>query len=309
MIGIDVGGANLKVVNDTGVHIHYCPLWQEAPIRDLLRPYQADQDVAVVMSGELADCFTSKAQGISFIVSQVKEVFPDARFYGIDGGFHTHATQELAAANWLAMADLLQGEYPDSLLVDMGSTTTDIIPLNRFDLMTGQTDLTRLQHGFLVYCGLLRTNVATLIRSAVVNGCDTPVSTEYFSSTGDAFVALGIISQEMFTADTADRKGTDRTSCLRRLARVVCADLEEIGEEGACDVARMVVQTQKMLISTAIRKVAEQYQVENIIVAGVGSGIVSGWARGVDLTGTFGEYSDALPAYAVRKMLERTREY
>ena len=31
MIGIDVGGANLKIVDDDGPHIHYCPLWEGAP--------------------------------------------------------------------------------------------------------------------------------------------------------------------------------------------------------------------------------------------------------------------------------------
>ncbi len=35
MIGIDVGGANLKVVDDEEcVHIHYCPLWENAPIAE-----------------------------------------------------------------------------------------------------------------------------------------------------------------------------------------------------------------------------------------------------------------------------------
>ena len=70
MIGIDVGGANLKVVDDEGVHIHYCPLWEGAPLTDLLRPVRKTgrMPAAVVMSGELADCFENKMQGISFIV-------------------------------------------------------------------------------------------------------------------------------------------------------------------------------------------------------------------------------------------------
>ena len=42
MIGIDIGGANLKVVDDAGVHIHYCPLWQGAPLADLLKPYAGE---------------------------------------------------------------------------------------------------------------------------------------------------------------------------------------------------------------------------------------------------------------------------
>ena len=70
MIGIDVGGANLKVVDENGVHIHYCPLWTGAPLTELLRQYATGRDdaAAVVMSGELADCFENKQQGIEFIV-------------------------------------------------------------------------------------------------------------------------------------------------------------------------------------------------------------------------------------------------
>ena len=42
MIGIDVGGANLKIVDDGGVHIHYCPLWEDAPITALSGPCFVD---------------------------------------------------------------------------------------------------------------------------------------------------------------------------------------------------------------------------------------------------------------------------
>lgn len=305
MIGIDVGGANLKVVDDTGVHLYYCPLWQEAPISDLLRPH-AGQEAAVVMSGELADCFSSRMEGISFIVDQVRAVFPTARFYGMDGKFHPGAVPELAAANWLSMADHLRREYPDAVLVDMGSTTTDIIPLNAFSLMVGQTDLTRLQQGYMVYCGLLRTNVATLVRSVPVGGILTPVSTEFFASTGDAYVALGLIRPENFTTETADRKGTGRADCIRRLARMVCADPEEIGEAGVLDIAREVVRTQQDLVRDSVVSCTHRHGAKEVIVAGIGSHLVSGWVGGRDLADIVGPYADALPAWAVRKVAERT---
>ena len=85
MIGIDVGAANVKLVDDSGVNLHYCPLWEGAPLAELLRTHKkTGQDrAAVVMSGELADRFSSKMEGIAFIVSTVKTVFPDAWFYGM----------------------------------------------------------------------------------------------------------------------------------------------------------------------------------------------------------------------------------
>ena len=79
MIGIDVGGANLKIVDGDDVIIHYCPLWQESPITKLLEPY-AGRQAAVVMSGELADGFPSKEAGIAFIVDAGSAAIPDARF-------------------------------------------------------------------------------------------------------------------------------------------------------------------------------------------------------------------------------------
>ena len=101
MIGIDVGGANLKIVDGKNVRIHYCPLWRESNLAEILRQYQGEE-AAVVMSGELADGFFNKTEGIRYIVDAVRKTFPDALFYGTDGQFHTEACPELAAANWLA---------------------------------------------------------------------------------------------------------------------------------------------------------------------------------------------------------------
>ena len=63
MIGIDVGGANLKIVDESGVHIHYCPLWKESPLAEIIAEYKeaGADNAAVVMSGELADMVPGKA--------------------------------------------------------------------------------------------------------------------------------------------------------------------------------------------------------------------------------------------------------
>ena len=208
MIGIDVGGANLKIINESGVHIHYCPLWEHAPITSLLDQYVnfPDDQAAVVMSGELADSFSNKFEGISFIVDAVKSAFPRACFYGMDGEFHTQAVPQLAAANWLASAAFLRQEYPDAVLLDIGSTTADIIPLSRFESLTGLTDLHRLQKGYLLYTGMLRGNVATLLQSVSLNGVKTPVSSEYFAASADAHLVLNHISTVQYSCDTPDKK-------------------------------------------------------------------------------------------------------
>ncbi len=202
MIGIDVGGANLKVVNDDGAHIHYCPLWEEAPLTSLLNQYVTapDEPAAVVMSGELADCFESKMEGISFIVNAVKNAFHSARFYGTDGQFHDGAVPQLAAANWLASADYLRAEYPDAVLLDIGSTTADIIPLACFEIIErsyrspagsrrGISSIPECSGEILPPC----CNRYCLIQ------VETPVSSEYFAASADAHLVLGHITPAQYT--------------------------------------------------------------------------------------------------------------
>jgi probable H4MPT-linked C1 transfer pathway protein len=311
MIGIDVGGANLKVVDDRGVHIHYCPLWENAPITRLLEQHvtQRDEPAAVVMSGELADSFRSKQEGISFIVDAVKKAFPGARFYGMDARFHDTAVSSLAAANWLASADLLRIKYPRAVLLDIGSTTADIIPLVRFSDLTGLTDLTRLQKGFLLYTGMLRTNIATLLHSVELDGVRTPVSTEYFATSADAYLALGDIVPGQYGCDTPDHKEKTRDASLRRLARVVCADLEEIGEEGALAIARQFRQGQCTLVCDAVRSCVASHSADEIIVAGIGAPLFARKLGGRDLTLELGEVADALPAFAVKEIALRDRVF
>jgi probable H4MPT-linked C1 transfer pathway protein len=308
MIGIDVGGANLKVVNEQGVHIHYCPLWEGTPVTDFLKNYcrTGETRAAVVMSGELADCFSSKKEGIAFIVNAVRAAFPDALFYGTDARFHPEPVPALAAANWLASADYLREKYPCAVLADVGSTTTDVIPLPAFDTLKGLTDLARLRRGYLIYTGILRTSIPTLVRSVRLGGTETPVSTEYFAVSADAHLVLGHITPAMYTCDAPDRKAKSVAASLRRLARVVCADLDEIGEGGAVQIAQEFWNMQKGIISRGVERVVEEVKAEEIIVAGTGAPLFARELGGIDLTKELGSAADALPAFAVREVALRS---
>ena len=303
MIGIDIGGANLKIVDDAGVHIHYCPLWQGAPLAGLLEPYAGS--AAVVMSGELADCFSTKIEGIRWIVGTVREAIPDAAFYGTDAAFHTRPVPGLAAANWLASADYLREEYADAVLLDVGSTTADVIPLTRFESLKGLTDTRRLQKQYLVYTGMLRTNVATLLSSVTLDGTVTPVSTEYFAASADAHLVLGHIAPADYTCPAPDNGEKTVDAALRRLARVVCADIDEIGKSGAHQVARQFWEVQRRAIGRAVGRALFQGDAERVITAGIGANLFARELGCATLAQEIGEVSDALPAYAVREVALR----
>lgn len=304
MIGIDVGGANVKIATEDGVHIYYCPLWQHAPLSEILEPY-AGQPAAVVMSGEQADSFSSKFEGIAFIVDAVRAIFPKALFYGMDGAFHADADPLLSAANWLVSADFLREHHPGAVLVDMGSTTTDIIPLTNFDHLRGMSDLCRLQRGYLVYTGLLRTPVSSLIGSVDIEGTETLVSSERFAITADVHLALGHISPGQYDVPAPDNADKTVDASLQRLSRLVCADLSEIGRDAALGIARQAWEAQKTLIAAQVTRVRDAQNATTVITAGIGSAVMGEAMNGTELGEELGIWSDALPACAVREVAIR----
>jgi hypothetical protein len=272
----------------------------------MYREQHGDPAAAVVMSGELADCFLTKREGISWIVDTVRTAFPDAMFHGTDGRFHDRAVPQLAAANWLAAADWLRGEHTDAVWVDMGSTTTDIVPLGNFDGLLGLTDLLRLQRGFLVYTGLLRTPVAMQLASVTLRGKPTPLAAEHFAIAADAYLALGEITPDQYTCDTPDRGEKNVEGALRRLARVVCADLDEIRPEEAVEVAQQFREAQLHAIRRAVAAAKKTGGVREVIASGIGSPLLARELPAADLRESLGPLADALPAHAVREVALRT---
>lgn len=92
ILGIDIGGANTKVASSDGrlVELHYIPLWKNTTLREVLLDIAKrlkPEKVAVVITGELADCFPDKETGISYIIDAANDAFTDAYFLDSSGVF------------------------------------------------------------------------------------------------------------------------------------------------------------------------------------------------------------------------------
>jgi probable H4MPT-linked C1 transfer pathway protein len=197
----------------------------------------------------------------------------------------------------------------------MGSTTTDLIPIKgkaRSPQVT-KTDFQRLAAGELVYMGQLRTSLGALLPAARIRGDTVPLSPELFAITADAYLALGEIGEDRYTCDAPDGAGRDRAAALRRLARAVCSDLEEIGEAGALAVAEQVRERQKTLLTMALERQTKKHDLSIVVAAGIGEKLIAEAASflGLEcllLSHRYGQkISDVFPAYAVAKMLETSQ--
>lgn len=314
ILGLDVGGANTKAASSDGkfTKIEYMPLWKEAPLAPLLRQISVEAEpeaLGVVMTGELADCFSDKKSGILSIKETVERSFScPINFWGVDG-FRWTDINDLAAANWSASASLVSEEIGDCIFVDMGSTTTDLIPIKKGP-KAARTDFERLAKGELIYSGLLRTNLAALLREVEIGGRRVPLSSELFAIAADAHLVLGGISEDDYTVVAPDGGEKDPLSAKRRLARTVCADPEEIGSEGVVEIARHAKSRQERVLKEGIRRLVERHDLDLVVAAGIGESLIEEAVRAlglecVRLSNMYGpKVSDVFPAYAVARLLE-----
>jgi probable H4MPT-linked C1 transfer pathway protein len=313
ILGLDIGGANTKAASADGsiAESVYLPLWRDAPLDKVLqRLSETDPEaLGVVITGELADCYQSKAEGIAAIKAAVEEGFGcPIYFWGVNG-FNWRDPGELAAANWSASAALVSKDLGDCLFVDMGSTTTDLIPIKAKPL-AASTDYGRLAEGELVYTGMLRTSLGSLLRDARLDGRIVPLSPEFFAITADAYLVTGQISPKQYACETPDGFGKDRASALRRLARTVCADVEEIGEASVVAIAKQAIDLQLDILTRAIERQCSEHNMKKVAAAGIGEKVIAlassrlGYGC-ICLSERYSNrISDIFPAYAVARLLE-----
>ena len=336
VVGWDIGAVNVKAAwlswqeNRTGqvrVASHPLEIWREkdrlpvvmqqtlASIADA-RP----QAMAVTMTAELSDIFATKREGVLFILDCFGRCFPDlpSYFFSLSGNFVPLGEAQcrpldFAAANWLASAQWLALRFPDCLMVDVGSTTTDVIPVSEGKVsVCGRTDLARLSTGELIYTGALRTNVAAVVQSVPVAGRLCRVASEYFAISGDVHLILGHIQPRDYTCAAPDGQPPTIESARRRLARLVCADTEMLSTPEIDGIARYVHARQVRQIRGGLEQVLSRLpslRSHPVIVLGVGAflGVEAAQSTGLetrDLANGWGRQESAVaPCLAAAHLL------
>jgi hypothetical protein len=183
---------------------------------------------------------------------------------------------DVAAANWVATALAVAQALPDALLIDVGSTTGDIVPIADGRVAaTGHNDLQRLLAGELVYTGVLRTNLAAIAPRVPVPGGWCPVSSEYFAISADVHLVLGHLLPAAYDCPTPDGRPASVEFARERIARLVCADVEQLDEDEVDAIAAFLHGEQLRQLEDAARRVQRALPPEAPVVA-VGSGAFLG---------------------------------
>jgi hypothetical protein len=329
--GWDIGGVNIKAcrLNSTGHQVVLRPfhIWQQ---RDELTRLLTDISVqlgasrlgAITITAELSDAFRTKNEGIHFVLDAIQQAVPDTslKVFGVDGRFHSIAAARerpllVAAANWMATAVMISRHFPTCLLVDIGSTTTDIIPIENGKVIAeGRNDPERLINGELLYTGALRTPVFAVVQQVPLWGAWCPVAAEYFATTQDVHLLLGHLPPKQCTSPSADGRPVTAEFAAERLARVVCADAEMLRSDEITAIARHIAAEQIHQISRAMTQVVAGSGVKGPVVpVGVGAFMAEAAAArlGLDCISPDAVFdqaaSDAAPAAAVAYLLRELK--
>lgn len=296
IVGWDIGGINIKaarLVARGSPHTVLEPFeLQRAPARlaptlaSVARRVEAQPDDrhAVTMTAELSQYFRTKREGVEFVLGALEAALggSNVHVFGTDGHFAS-ADQaranplRVAAANWAATAHLVAKTTGTCLLIDIGSTTTDLIPIVGGQVVaSGRTDPDRLASGELVYTGAIRTPTEAVVHDVPFRGERAGVSAEGFATMGDVHLWLGSLSPEDYTIPTPDGRPATRAYAGERLARVVCADREMLTDADIDALADELASAQTTRIAVAIRRVCMRHpQITEAVVAGLGDFVAS----------------------------------
>lgn len=302
IIGWDIGGAHIKAVHidQAGRVLNAqqltCPLWMgldqlTEAVKAVMQSFHlkvSHVKHTITMTGELVDLFSNRKAGVNQIAQHMANLLlsdvwfyqitdvPQSRFISLSQ-VAQHA-QAIASANWHASALWLASQVDSAILVDIGSTTTDIVSIKDSRVvMKGTTDAERMQLGSLIYTGVVRTPVMALSQTLIVDGMLTHIAAEYFATMADVYRLTDELPEGVDMSETADGADKSVISSARRLARMVGYDVDDKSMDIWVDLAHDCRNRHINLLSTVITR--HKGPKMKIIGAGAGAFLVEALAK------------------------------
>jgi (4-(4-[2-(gamma-L-glutamylamino)ethyl]phenoxymethyl)furan-2-yl)methanamine synthase len=282
VVGWDIGGAHVKAcLLERGEVVDVaqwaCPLWlgidRLTAVLQAARARWPEADGAqhaVTMTGEMVDLFTDREDGVRRIAAELTQTLVGANDDGTSGAIHFYAGdagwctadalgkqwEAVASANWLATAQHAALRFGDGLLIDIGSTTTDLIAFANGRVLTrGRTDAERLQTGELVYHGVVRTPLCAITPRIAWRGRVTNVMNEFFATAADVYRLTGELDPAHDLHPSADNAAKDLPATRQRLARMIGRDAREASAGDWLAFAHAWRQAQVNAIGADLRRV------------------------------------------------------
>jgi len=238
IIGWDIGGAHIKAAKidfkkqTSRTKQIYSPIWKnlnylKKSIKLIKKKLGKTNYHAITMTAELSDIFPDRKNGVKHIVNLSSKILGEKNiFFYSKKNFLKKKTAikktfELNSMNWHATASFISNFFPNCILVDIGSTTTDIIPIKNKEIISkGTNDYQRLKSSELIYLGVLRTPIQAVEKKKnLIN--------ENFANLSDVYRVLNKIPRTVDLLPTLDNKTKNKHDSARRIARIFGKDYKK----------------------------------------------------------------------------------
>jgi (4-(4-[2-(gamma-L-glutamylamino)ethyl]phenoxymethyl)furan-2-yl)methanamine synthase len=301
IIGWDLGGAHVKAarLDPSGTVERVmqvpCPVWQglehlDRAVGQVVAALGTAPLHAVTMTGEMADLFSNRTEGVTRLVVALRERLAGAAlrcFAGthgfVDPGEAASLAPHIASANWFASATLVAACIPEALFVDIGSTTTDLVALREGRVLsTAGDDAQRLLAGELLYTGVVRTPVMALAARVPFDGEWVPLMAEQFATAADVHRLTGQLPDGADQHPAADGGAKTVAGSARRLARMIGRDVESSPLRAWQRLAGWLARAQARSIEDACDRLLSREPLADgapVAVAGVGRFVAAALAQ------------------------------
>lgn len=272
IMGWDIGGAHLKAakLDANGVVAwvaqEACPLWLgldrlEHAMDRILDASGPASHHAITMTGELVDHFPDREHGVLALTAAMVRRLGAGRvrvFAGQNGFIPAEQllpadTRPVASANWLASGLWTARRLREALFIDIGSTTTDLLPIHHHRVAhRGYTDSERMGYDELLYWGVTRTPAMMFARRGPLEGRWASVMAEYFATAADIYRLTGELQEYADQYPAADRGPKTIAGSQQRLARQFGRDAGSLPPDDWRRLAAYLRERQLMALRDAV---------------------------------------------------------
>ena len=296
-LGVDIGGAHLKIVGlDREKNVVLasqikCPVWKGTNHIEknfnIIKKIAPRAILGITMTAELCDNFSNRDQGVKEIINITKKIKNVKYFFTSKKKKYFEKVpnyRSISSMNWLATSRFMEKKISDGLVVDFGSTTTDLTLIKNYRCKNQYTnDFSRINNAELIYTGLTRTPIMALAEIVNINKkLKVNIIPELFSNTSDLYRVLGILPINVDLYESLDGRNKSKINCFKRLSRNFGLDYKRDNRKLIINICKKIFKIQIKKIHNGIKTLLNE-DIEKrkvpLIICGIGKKILKDYFK------------------------------
>jgi len=228
------------------------------------------------MTGELCDTFRNRRSGAKEILNACKLLNCRKFYYTNSKEFLTLRPEldDIISMNWHSIGRFIEKKVNNAIVIDFGSTTTDLICIKNSQMKCKSSDdFGRLNNSELLYTGFMRTPLFAITPHINYKKKKYKLIPENFSDTSDIYRIKKRIKKDFDIDDTSDKGNKTLKASMYRVSRSLGFDFKNEDQELIKKISEKISEIQLEEISKKIFEMIKRYDLKkntSIIISGIG---------------------------------------